>query len=173
MGLFDKLFGDNKEAASFMEKLLKAAAEEKQKEKEAREAARKEEAAKPAEPAAETAQELAPAGTYWGEIMPAEENLVSFKGNRIEYFNGIFTNEFPEYRIEMVHTTGRAEQYTFYDGLRKALVVEILPASSNVKKVRRDCEAAGIPYLRYYYDHDGWWNVRSYVVSRTRAALNG
>ena len=62
--------------------------------------------------------------------------------------------------------------YTFYGAAGKALVVEIMPSSSSSKKIRSDCQKTGIPYLRYYYDYDGWWNTRSYVTRRTRDALS-
>ena len=63
--------------------------------------------------------------------------------------------------------------FTFWDGTKKALVVELMPQSSSAQKQRKVCAAEGTPYLRYYYDHDGWWNTRSYVVRRTHAALEG
>ncbi len=43
--------------------------------------------------------------------------------------------------------------------------------SCEAKKFRDDCVRAGTPYLRFYYDHDGWWNTRSYVAGRIRGAL--
>ena len=52
------------------------------------------------------------------------------------------------------------------------VVVPILPDSSETKKLRRECQAQGVPYLRFYYDHEGWWNTRSYVTRRTRDALS-
>ena len=56
---------------------------------------------------------------------------------------------------------------------QKALVVELLSRSSAAAKLRRDCQREGIPYLRYYYDYEGWWNTRSYVTRRTAQALEG
>ena len=50
--------------------------------------------------------------------------------------------------------------------------IAMLGQSSAAYKIRRDCLRQGIPYLRYYYDHEGWWNTRAYVTQRTRAALN-
>jgi hypothetical protein len=38
-------------------------------------------------------------------------------------------------------------------------------------KLRNECRAQGIPYLRFYYDHDGWWNTRSYVTRRIAGQL--
>ena len=43
--------------------------------------------------------------------------------------------------------------------------------NSEANKLRASCRAQGLPYVRFYYDHDGWWNTRSYVAGRTRAAL--
>ena len=116
----------------------------------------------------------APSGFSWGETMPDEENQFNYNGPFASYFENIFRAEFPEYRLEKETVNGgKRVIFTFFDGGRKALVVELLGQSSAVKKLRRDCAAAGIPYLRYYYDHDGWWNTRSYVVTRTRKALGG
>ena len=118
--------------------------------------------------------ELAPAGTYWGPVMPAEENQYNFNGPYIEYFRQIFKTEFPEYGLDYgKERTWHSEHFTFWDGERKALVVEILPKRSNAKIIRARCRAEGVPYLRYYHDVEGWWNVRSYVVERTRKALKG
>ena len=50
-------------------------------------------------------------------------------------------------------------------------MVEITAQSADIRKLRRDCERAGMPYLRFYYNHDGWWNARSYVVKRIKTAL--
>ena len=169
MGLFDKIFGDSKKANAFMN-FLKEVAEEKEKEKEKTKPAQTESAPAPA-PAPAPAQEYAPPGTYWGELMPAEENQYSFNGTWLEYFEQIFRTEFSAYRIECVQNNYRSAIFTFYDGTRKALVTEILPSSSAAQKLRRDTLRAGIPYLRYYHDHEGWWNVRSYVVNRTKEAL--
>ena len=115
-----------------------------------------------------------PSGDSWGEEMPAEENQFNFNGTYTQYFEGIFRSEFASYRIEK-ETAGGSKRviFTFFDGERKALVVEIMPSSSESKKLRSDCREQGIPYLRYYYDHEGWWNTRSYVVRRTSEALKG
>ena len=111
----------------------------------------------------------------WGPKMPDEENQFNYPGTYLEYFTKIFETEFPEYTIECSTGTGRrpVTVFTFWDGFKKALVVELLSQSSDVRKQRNICAKQGIPYLRYYYDHKGWWNTRSYVISRTRAALNG
>ena len=168
MGLFDKLFGDDKKAAAFMN-FLKEVSEEKEKEK-AKKKAEQPAAPKP-EPKPEPAEELAPAGTYWGELKPAEECQYNFKGSWKQYFDKVFREEFAEYRITCEDIDSKTQVYTFYDGSRTALVVELLPKSSSRTKLRRDTQRAGIPYLRYYHNVEGWWNVRAYVVERTKTAL--
>ena len=100
-----------------------------------------------------SAQGTAPIGQSWGPVMPAE---------------------FPEYNI----TYGPKPRilgalFTFWSGTGKALVVEILPESSETVRVKKACAAQGVPYLRFYYNHHGWWNTRSYVTQRTRRALQG
>ena len=61
--------------------------------------------------------------------------------------------------------------YTFWSGRIKALIVELMSESRPNNSLRDDCSRLGIPYLRFYYDHHGWWNTRSYVVERVRKAL--
>ena len=52
-----------------------------------------------------------------------------------------------------------------------ALVVELLSQGSDAYRLRKQCRADGIAYLRYYYDHEGWWNTKAYVIECTRGAL--
>lgn len=119
-------------------------------------------------------KEPSPSGFSWGEEMPAEENQFNYNGPYDRYFEEIFRTEFAAYRLERQDVSGGKRQiFTFWDGGRKALVVELMAQSSDSQKLRRDCRASGIPYLRYYYNHDGWWNTRAYVVQRTRKALEG
>lgn len=126
-----------------------------------------------AAPVAHTA-EPAPSGFSWGEEMPAEENQFNYNGPYDKYFEEIFRTEFSAYHLEREDVSGGKRQiFTFWDGARKALVVELMAQSSDSQKLRRDCRTSGIPYLRYYYNHDGWWNTRAYVVQRTRNALEG
>ncbi len=118
------------------------------------------------------AREAAPGGLSWGPVMPAEENQFNYPGTYLEYFAHVFKEEFPGYNI----TYGQKPRqlgalFTFWSGTGKALVVEILPESSETKVVKRACAAQGVPYLRFYYNHDGWWNTRSYVTQRVRGAL--
>ena len=115
-----------------------------------------------------------PSGLSWGPEMPAEENQFNYPGTYLQYFDHVFREEFPEYQITM-------EQARLYDGtvctFRKngavALIVELLSRRSEPKSLRRQCRQTGTPYLRYYYDYEGWWNTRSYVAERTRRALQG
>ena len=109
---------------------------------------------------------------YVGGDMPDEENQFSFNGSYADYFDTVYKAEFPDYQI--VHAPARdrlATIFTFSKDGSTALIVELLSETSSAKKLRASCAAAGIPYLRFYYDHHGWWNTRSYVVGRTKAAL--
>ena len=113
-------------------------------------------------------------GWWGGEEPPAEENLFTFAGTPAQYFEKIFAEDFPGYRVEKSAGWGGFERstiYTFYEGDRKALVTEVVPDSSEAQKLREKCAKEGVPYLRYYVGHEGWWNTRSYVVERTRKAL--
>lgn len=113
-----------------------------------------------------------PSGFSWGPTMPAEENQFNSGLGYAAYFEGIFRAEFADYTLlREERTGGKSTVFTFVRDGRKALVVELLSQSSDAQKLRRDCAVDCIPYLRYYYDHEGWWNTRAYVVSRTRAAL--
>ncbi len=119
-------------------------------------------------------EDLGPSGFSWGPVMPDEENQFNYPGPYYEYFEKIYKEEFPEYRIEKTS----AERYPatifhFFRGEQRVLTVEVISRKSDVKKLRRDCYIAGVKYLRYYYDYEGWWNTRAYVVKRTREALEG
>ena len=135
---------------------------------------RPQEASYPAQPAQNYREpvEDGPSGFSWGPYMPAEENQFNSGLSPAAYFEGIFRTEFADCTLEKL-TRGKVTIFTFYRGGQKALVVELLSQSSSVYAMRKECARAGIPYLRYYYDHDGWWNTRAYVVSRTRSALGG
>ncbi len=180
MGLLSKLFGS--EAAEKAEKavsLLKDLADAVNEKGAAKEPQQTSETFKAESVASAGSKEkvpqtktAAPSGLSWGEIMPAEENQFNFVGSYRQYFEKIFREEFPEYKLDFRTGLGNPNTViTFLDGEREALVVELLSERSDAKAVRRRCEKMGIPYLRYYYDHHGWWNTRSYVVNRTRAAL--
>ncbi|MBO4604679.1 MAG: hypothetical protein J5657_05215 [Clostridiales bacterium] len=117
--------------------------------------------------------EPTPSGFSWGEEMPAEENQYNFGGSYREYFEKIFSEDFPDLAAakEIPEKFPNRTTYRLSRGGAVALVVELLPESTATKKVRKECEAAGTPYVRFYYDHDGWWNTRAYVVDRIRKAL--
>ncbi len=113
-----------------------------------------------------------PSGFSWGELMPNEENQFNYNGNYQQYFESIFFNEFRYYEIRTDRTRySNMPVYTFIKNGRTALVVELMSQKSSAKKLRDDCERSGIPYLRYYIDHAGWWNTKKYVITRTRNAL--
>ncbi|HBI86055.1 MAG TPA: hypothetical protein DDX71_07220 [Ruminococcus sp.] len=123
----------------------------------------------------QTAENASPAyGTWGGDTPPAEENSFTYPGGYLPYFDMVFRTEFPEYDVQ--YTPGansRITVFTFRRGGETALIVEIMNSACSAQKLRRDCARQGIPYLRYYYDHEGWWNTRSYVTERTRRALGG
>ena len=107
---------------------------------------------------------------------PREENQYNYNGTYEQYFEHVFVEDFPAYRFEKSYIDDYGKHrviYTFYSGEVKDLVVELMTESSEAVKFRNDCVKAGIPYLRFYYDHEGWWNTRSYVVGRIRNILKG
>ena len=112
-----------------------------------------------------------PSGFSWGEEMPNEPNQYNYNGTYVQYFEEIFRTEFPEYRLDKEFPNSKRVIFTFWKGAEKALVVELMHDSSSSVKLRENCRRQGIPYLRYYYDHDGWWNTREYVITRTRNAI--
>lgn len=121
-------------------------------------------------PTPQRSQSSAPSG------VPTEENQYNFNGTYEQYFEHVFGEDFPAYGFEKTYIDDYGKHrviYTFYSGNAKALVIELMTESSEAVKLRNDCIKAGIPYLRFYYDHEGWWNTRSYVVKRMRDALNG
>ena len=124
-------------------------------------------------PQPEVQAEEGPSGFSWGPTMPPEENQFNYPGDYEAYFAHVFREDFPEYRVTQEQSTQRrATVFTFWSPAGgKALVVEVLPESSETKKLRKECAANAIPYLRFYHNHDGWWNTRAYVTQRTRNAL--
>lgn len=107
--------------------------------------------------------------------MPDEDCQYNYNGTYTEYFDDLFHREFPEYDIEYREEKRYhpATVFTFRQNGQIALIVELLSEKSSVRKLRSECSRSNIPYLRYYYNHDGWWNTRSYVTQRTRNALRG
>ena len=163
MGLFDKILGglgvDSQAVGKIVDGLMENA---------------KEQNAKRETGGAYDVQMEPASGDSWGEVMPAEENQYNFHGTYDAYFENIFDNDFSDYSYERDDIPGTARTvYTFYSGGgSKALVLELMNESSCANKIRRDAEKEGVPYLRFYYDHDGWWNTRSYVTRRMQKALS-
>ena len=113
-----------------------------------------------------------PSGDSWGPVMPSEENQFNSGLRYQDYFTKVFTEGFPSYQIDKEDVrSGSAMLFTFSQGGSKKLVVEVISRKSSPYKVRNDCRKQGVAYLRYYYDYDGWWNTRSYVIRRTSKAL--
>ena len=123
------------------------------------------------ERAAAEPMRLTDAGVSWGSKMPAEENQYSFPGGYEEYFANVFYDAFPDYTFERDFPRENAVVFRFLRDGATALVVELMSERSSAQKLRRDCRAQGVPYLRFYHDHEGWWNTRSYVIARVRCAL--
>ncbi len=187
MGLFDKLLGGNASANDALNTLKKAAKDVggKLNSENAEEAlgsilkAAKDVGAKlgvdqnaPARqntaPAAAPAQ--ASAEDY--DDVPAGDNQYNFRGSYKEYFANIFREEFPSWEVRQSDANGgKVTLFAFYKNGSQALLVELMSDRSEANKRRRDAQAAGIAYLRFYYDHPGWWNERSYVVSRVGKVL--
>ncbi|MBR4206318.1 MAG: hypothetical protein IKQ92_12665 [Clostridia bacterium] len=113
-------------------------------------------------------------GLSWGEDMPAAENQYSYSGSYVDYFLMILREDFPGYRAEHQPTRpGNGTLFRLFDANGLALVMEVLSETSESKKTRTECRARGIPYVRFYHNHHGWWNVRSYVRDRIANALAG
>ena len=111
-------------------------------------------------------------GVSWGSTMPEEENQFNFLGTYQQYFETVFRENFPEYEVVREDCEKRpATIFTFFKGEDRVLVVEIISQNSKSQAVRRNCRANGVPYLRYYHNHYGWWNTKTYVVNRTAASL--
>ena len=163
MGLFSKLLGGAKDIS--LEKVLKTVTE----------AADKLSQNSGDNSFSETSAEDVPAsGFSWGEKMPAEENQYNFSGNYVKYFNHVFTEDFPGYDISYEQPPKSSSTvFTFRQAGRRVLVVELMNENSESQRLRTRCAEEGIPYLRFYYNHHGWWNTRAYVDHRTRSALMG
>ena len=148
------------------------------------------------QPAPQSARPGAPYAPTHSAAMPQEENQFSYPGAYYEYFAHVFSEEFPRYQIEeevrygsCKSSSGPVRTRSSNGGVPRAstafifresngqtdsrivLVVDVVSEHSS-SHVRKDaCEAQGIPYLRFYYNHRGWWNTRSYVVDRVRNVL--
>ncbi len=182
MGLLSKLLGDAGSELK-LDKLVKTVADAAEKAArqagnavndavsaaEARQQSRREE---PASPSAAVSAPAAVSGFSWGDEMPQEENQYNYGGSYIEYFEHVFREDFPGW--DVVRSRGSRPDitvFTFRQAGRKALVVEVMTRRSEAQRLRRSCASEGVPYLRFYHDHQGWWNTRAYVSSRIRAVL--
>lgn len=114
-----------------------------------------------------------PSGVSWGPRMPDEPNQYNYYGTFWEYFEDIFHRDFAEYTVTRQENPRTASVYAYsfsMDG-ETLLMVELLSRRNDVYKLRSDCRKQGIPYLRFYYDVEGWWNTRAYVIDRIKKAL--
>lgn len=177
MSFFSKLFGGDKEAEKTALDLFKGlfgenAKKDDKPEDKPEETAQEDNTSAPADTGADTVSS-GPSGDSWGDDMPAEDNQYRHEGAFWLYFEGIFDTEFAEYRYEkQVLTPFKRIVYTFYSGETKVLAVELMSERCSAYKFRNDCKKAGLAYTRFYIDHSGWWNTRSYVVRRMKEALN-
>ena len=176
MSFLSKLFGDSKEgkdALNFLETLMKEKEKEKAKENTAKDQNQEPQTAAPAPQPAYNDIDDGPSGFSYGPRMPEEPNQYNYNGTYLKYFQNVYAEEFPSLRQELVHKDCTWSYIiNLYDGDRLALVAELLSRKSSAKKLRNDCGAKNIPYVRFYYDYNGWWNTREYVVTRSREAMN-
>ncbi|MBO4749921.1 MAG: hypothetical protein IJL09_00640 [Lachnospiraceae bacterium] len=178
MGLFDKLFGS---AGNDVLKQIKEAAESVAKEASDainnvtnQSSSSSSNASKPQTGSAATIQptQADESGDSWGPEMPEEENQFNSGKTYQQYFMDVYRETFPEYDLaQEAIRNGSATLITFTKMGSKALVVELMPGTSEAQSIRRKCISEGTPYLRFYYNHEGWWNTKSYVVRRTKEAL--
>lgn len=175
MGLFSKLFGAKaeKEAMDVLKNITQAAVDaQKEQNAQGAQTAQNVSPASSASAAPSYAAEEEPSGFSWGPTMPAQENQYNFPGTYEEYFDSIFLKEYPQLRVEKeVYGYNKNLAYTFYNGDKRVLVVEIIGRKSAPEKRRNDCRKNGVAYLRYYHNYHGWWNVKQYVIERTNKAL--
>lgn len=112
------------------------------------------------------------AGDSFGPTMPEEDNQYLHEGPFWTYFEDIFTAEFSDLRFEKEEVKpSKFIVYNFYSGDTRVLMVELLSKNFTMIKLRDSYEGSGVPYVRFYIDHRGWWNTRSYVIRRIREAM--
>ena len=171
MGLLGKLFGDDdldRKAKGFFNSLVGG-----QNGGTAQQAPQAQQDNYYAQPAQVQPQaSYSPSGFSWGENMPDEENQYNSGLKYYDYFEKIYREEFPDYVVtrEMPRGEGYC-LFTFTQGGRVALRVEVLSRTCGVYKVRNDCREQGVGYTRFYHNYYGWWNTRAYVIQRTRSAI--
>ena len=134
-----------------------------------------------------------PVGRPMGRPIPQGNNQFNYPGPYYKYFMDIFRQNFPGYDIKegavpnprftrqpdsrapfALRTCERERNQTVYSfrrGNAIELIVQVVHSKFTDDNMRRTCERTFVPYLRFYYDHYGWFNERSYVVSRVRDAL--
>ena len=157
MGIFSKLIGGLASGQDPKE-VLKKAADELLNTSGARPEAPAPEPSAPAEPG-----------------IPAEENQYNSGLSYEDYFRKVFSEEFPACELRFSKVPGKSAyvstRVSFHSAEREVLVVELKSERNENNALRRECERLGVPYLRFYYDHSGWWNTRSYVADRVRRVL--
>ena len=121
----------------------------------------------------ETSSNGPTSGDSWGPVMPIEPNQYNSGVTYTIYFQRIFSEYFPTYRLTCDYRPqgNDCSVFTLWEGDRKALVAEIRSQNQQSNYLKDQCEAGGVPYLRFYHDHKGWWNTKSYVIRRVSAAL--
>ena len=173
MSFLSKLFGGDKNAEKAAKDILNGLFAEANKNQNNNQQQQKKEETKPAQEQQQQ-QTYDPELSEWEQI-PNEECQYNYSGSFEQYFENIFAADFPAYRTEKSYVNKpdckKRVAYTFYNGAAKVLVVELMSESCEAKKFREDVKRSGVSYLRFYYDHEGWWNKRSYVTSRIRAIL--
>ena len=126
----------------------------------------------------------AASASYGGDI-PAEPNQYNYGGTWQSYFTDVFASEFPAYNVSPRMIYG-IDSMVFrfdrgYSSARPELIVLVLAEGISSGRLTEELKRAGfdlneykshsIPVVRFYHDHAGWWNTRSYVVRRTSEAL--
>ena len=129
-----------------------------------------------------------------GEDMPDEPNQYNYRGTPQAFFQEVLMEAFPEYTVRMhdapypTRSTwergalGRLREvpgkpvpayvFTIQDGDRIKLAVELLSQECRKRINNRSTfEEQNIPFTRFYYDVDGWWNTKSYIRERAYAAI--
>lgn len=165
MGLLDKLFDGNKDLEKAAKGLLNGLLNAAEKKSESAD-----DGAQPQQQRFEE-EDGGESGFSWGDKKPAEENQYNFDGPFWVYFENIFRAEFAATPFQKNQISSNRIAYTFYSGVSKVLVVELMSENCSAYKLREDTKKEGVPYTRFYIDHYGWWNTREYVVTRMRAAM--
>ncbi|MBQ6674801.1 MAG: hypothetical protein IJM75_01600 [Ruminococcus sp.] len=171
MGLLGKLFGDDdldKKAKGFFDSLVGSVQNKPQNNN----TQNTEQSYYAAPSPAPAAAQNGPSGFSWGDTMPNEENQFNSGLTYDAYFEKVYREDFPEYRVtKQMSRTGKCCVFTFERDGRVCLKVEVLSQSSAPYKIRQECLQSGIGYTRFYHNHHGWWNTRRYVDERTRNAI--